>query len=256
MPISTKSQDSKSIQVETVDKLSPLDSDNRPTEYKSLLGGLLVRRAVWKLSWLGKSLLILIILFILFAGLHLSYPFLAITDLSSRQVIVVEGWIHPYTLPQVANEITNRNYEKVLIVRPIYKAGDKYTSGQYAADYVAEKLIQEGVSRESIQSIYLEASNKDRTFYSALAAKQWLKNQGISCDSVDVATLGSHARRSRLLFQKAFGDRIKVGILSAQDRLFDYKHWWRSSEGVREVPFELFAYFYAKFLFYPSREDY
>jgi len=65
-------------------------------------------------------------------------------------------------------------------------------------------------------------------------------------------TLGPHARRSRLLFQKAFGKEVKVGVISVEDRDYDPAHWWRSSEGVREVLGEAIAYFYAKFFFSPS----
>jgi len=164
--------------------------------------------------------------------------------------MIVESWIHPHTMPQVAQEIIRQNYEKVLIVRSVYKVGDKHISGEYD-DYVASDLVQFGVPKERIHTVFLEATNKDRTYNSALAAKRWLNDKNIVTDSIDVATLGSHARRSRLLFQKAFGNGVKVGVLSAKDRTFDPEHWWRSSEGVREVPFEAFAYFYAKFLFHP-----
>jgi len=35
---------------------------------------------------------------------------------------------------------------------------------------------------------------------------------------------------------------------------YDPARWWRSSEGVREVLFEGFAYVYAKCLFWPPRD--
>jgi hypothetical protein len=66
---------------------------------------------------------------------------------------------------------------------------------------------------------------------------------------MDVVTLGAHARRSRLLFQKALGDEFQVGVIAIEDRQFDPNHWWQSSAGVRRVIDELVAYLYARTLF-------
>jgi uncharacterized SAM-binding protein YcdF (DUF218 family) len=71
--------------------------------------------------------------------------------------------------------------------------------------------------------------------------------------AIDVVTIGSHARRSRLLFQKAMGNTVRVGVLAMDEREFDPVHWWRSSEGVREVLFEGVAYLYVRLCFSPTR---
>ncbi|RYY54021.1 MAG: hypothetical protein EOO05_20620 [Chitinophagaceae bacterium] len=42
------------------------------------------------------------------------------------------------------------------------------------------------------------------------------------------------------------------GLLSIPDREYDAGHWWRYSEGVKEVLSEGAAYLYARFLFYPE----
>jgi hypothetical protein len=65
-------------------------------------------------------------------------------------------------------------------------------------------------------------------------------------------TEDAHARRTRLLFQKALGNDVRVGIISIPNPDYDAKHWWRYSEGVREVIGEGIAYAYAKVFFYPS----
>jgi hypothetical protein len=63
---------------------------------------------------------------------------------------------------------------------------------------------------------------------------------------MDVITLGPHARRSRLLYQKAFGNAVSLGVISLADPAYDSRYWWRSSEGVREVWGEAVAYLYAR----------
>jgi uncharacterized SAM-binding protein YcdF (DUF218 family) len=90
---------------------------------------------------------------------------------------------------------------------------------------------------------------RDRTYSSAVAARDWLAKEGLKPESINVMTMGAHARRSRLLFEKAFGPDVEVGIIPITNREYDPEHWWRSSEGVKEVLSECAAYFYARFLF-------
>jgi hypothetical protein len=58
-----------------------------------------------------------------------------------------------------------------------------------------------------------------------------------------------------LLFQKAFGDTVTVGIIAVPNPDYDARHWWRYSDGVRDVADEGIAYVYAKFFFYLSRSS-
>ena len=70
--------------------------------------------------------------------------------------------------------------------------------------------------------------------------------------SLNVMTEDAHARRTWLLFREALGPDVQVGIISVPNPDYDAAHWWRSSEGVREVIDETVAYVYAKFLFWPE----
>jgi len=70
--------------------------------------------------------------------------------------------------------------------------------------------------------------------------------------SINVLTEDAHARRTRLLYQKAFGKNVAVGVIAISNPDYDPKDWWRYSEGVREVIGESIAYIYAQFFFYPS----
>jgi uncharacterized SAM-binding protein YcdF (DUF218 family) len=94
--------------------------------------------------------------------------------------------------------------------------------------------------------------DRDRTFSSAVALRDWLRAHGVFVQSLNLVTEDVHARRSRLLFQKAFGDGVTVGIIAVPNPDYDIRHWWRYSEGVRDVIGETLAYLYARFLFWPS----
>jgi hypothetical protein len=56
-----------------------------------------------------------------------------------------------------------------------------------------------------------------------------------------------------MLFQAAFGNGTTVGIISVPDPDYDPAHWWRSSEGVREILGESIAWGYATFFFHPPK---
>jgi len=47
------------------------------------------------------------------------------------------------------------------------------------------------------------------------------------------------------------GPEFQVGIVSIANPDYDSRHWWRYSEGVRDVLGETIAYAYAKIFFHP-----
>ena len=94
-------------------------------------------------------------------------------------------------------------------------------------------------------------SGRDRTYNSAVALRDWFREHNVTVRSINVLTEDAHARRTQLLFQKAFGSGVAVGVISVPDPDYDEKHWWRTSEGVREVLGESIAYVYARIFFHP-----
>jgi hypothetical protein len=85
--------------------------------------------------------------------------------------------------------------------------------------------------------------------------RDWLHENHIPVSSLNVLTEDGHARRTWLLFQEAFGNEVKIGIISATNPDYDAKRWWRYSEGVREVLGESIALVYAKCFFWPNKEQ-
>jgi hypothetical protein len=215
--------------------------------------GLLRRRQRWGLSrrgWLAAGgLAALLGVWFLFR----IYPFLAVTD---RQMpsdyLVAEGWVPVDVLKGACEEFHTGGYRRMLVSGCIIY--DEWTDkpGVTYADWGAAKLRRLGMPDDLIQPVPCSVEKKDRTFYSALAVKEWMGQHGRHPRQINVVTDGAHARRSRWLFQKAFGPDVKVGIIAVADPKFDPDHWWRSSEGVREVVGEAIAYLYARFLFHPS----
>lgn len=87
---------------------------------------------------------------------------------------------------------------------------------------------------------------RDRTYSSAAALRNWWLQRGDRSVVFNVVTTSAHARRTRLLFEKAFGPEAKIGIIAVPDERFDGTRWWGSSQGVRTVTEELIGYLYAR----------
>ena len=125
--------------------------------------------------------------------------------------------------------------------------------GGYINDYNtsasvgAQRLVSAGVPANRVQMAPSHVSGRDRTYSSALALREYFQTNGVTAKSFNVLTEDVHARRTRLGFEAAFGRETTVGIIAVPDPDYDAKHWWRYSEGVREIIGESIADVYAKF---------
>ena len=82
--------------------------------------------------------------------------------------------------------------------------------------------------------------------------RNWFREHNLAVRGINVLTEDVHARRTRLLFHKALGNDINVGIIAVPNPDYDSGRWWRYSEGIKDVLSEAAAYLYARFLFYSS----
>ena len=68
-------------------------------------------------------------------------------------------------------------------------------------------------------------NGRDRTYSSAVALRNWLGEYNINVRSLNVLTEDAHARRTRLLFAKAFGPKVHVGVIAVSNPDYDARHW-------------------------------
>ena len=182
------------------------------------------------------------------------HPFLAITDRVDTKVLVVEGWTRRYAIRGGAEEFRNGGYGHVFTT-----GGPEAGSGGYTNDYntaasvAAEILKKFGSPDDRVQMAPSHVIDRDRTYSSAIALRDWFREHNVPVRSLNVVAEGAHARRTRLLYQEAFGRNVAVGIISVPNSDYDPSQWWRYSDGVREIIGESIAYVYAKFFFYPPR---
>jgi hypothetical protein len=186
------------------------------------------------------------------AGLstYTAYPFLAVTHRVNADTLVVEGWIQPYAIRAAVSEFQAGHYERVFTTGgPVAGMGGYTNDYNTSATQAAAQLQAEGLSADLIQAVPARISERDRTYSAARALDAWLSGHDSSVHAINVLTQDVHARRTRLLFQTALGERATVGIIAVSNPDYDAGHWWRYSEGVRDVISEAIAYLYARFLF-------
>jgi hypothetical protein len=109
-----------------------------------------------------------------------------------------------------------------------------------------------GCSSNLVQAVPAPRVVQDRTYTAAVALRRWMQAKAIPDQSLNLVTMGPHARRSRLLYSRAFGSQATIGtfVLPVED--FDERRWYASSAGFRVVVGESLAYAYAKLLFHPA----
>jgi uncharacterized SAM-binding protein YcdF (DUF218 family) len=215
--------------------------------------GLFDRKERWSLSWRGR---LLVAFALLLAGAFLLksvYPFLAITHRVDANILVVEGWINENAIRAAIKEFQTNHYQRVFTTGgPVMGTGgyinDFYTSASVGADL----LRKNGLANGSVQMVPSRVMDRDRTYSSAVALRSWFRDHNMAVSSIDVVTEDVHARRTRLLFEKALGKNVAVGIIAVPNPDYNWRRWWSYSEGVKTVGSEAFAYAYARLFFYPS----
>jgi uncharacterized SAM-binding protein YcdF (DUF218 family) len=216
-----------------------------------MLGVFFRKKERWTLTLWGWLMALGLLIGVVVGVARGLYPFLAVSRVTYADILVVEGWIHSDSVEQVAQAFQATSYKDMVVVAAVTDAKSKWDSGRYKAEYIAGALESAGVPKDCIQVIYCDAGRKDRTYSCARTVREWLHKREKPVQAIDVVTIGPHARRSRLLFKKAMGSTVRVGVLAMDEREYDPVHWWRSSEGIREVLFEGVAYIYAKWFFVP-----
>ncbi len=216
--------------------------------------GLLRRRQCLVPTLRGWLLLLLGFVALGAIGMLRIGPFLAVTDPVPGGVLVVEGWVPDYILEAAIAEFKREHYAKLFVTGFPLQQGGPLSEYKNYADLGAASLVKLGMSTNDVQPVSTGLVRRDRTYATALRLKHWLREHDMAPTKVNLITGGPHARRSRLMFEKALGKGVRVGVIAVPADDYDERHWWHSSQGVRNVVDEAVAYAYARLLFYPPAE--
>ena len=127
--------------------------------------GVLKWKERWGLSWRGWLLVTsagLVAAYFVFLNIH---PFLAVTHRVNTNVLVVEGWIHRYSIRRGVEEFKNGSYERIFTT-----GGPENGNGGYTNDYNtsasvgAEMLKKFGVPDDLVQMVPSHVIARERTW--------------------------------------------------------------------------------------------
>jgi hypothetical protein len=205
-------------------------------------------RVLTPMGWLA---LLVTFSLVLVSIILFSHEFLAPTKSVKGEVLVVEGWLPDYALVEVKERFEKGKYR--LLVTTGGRIGTGYHLSGYKtwASLTAARLNKLGIPPEKIMSTSQSVINKkDRTYHSILALNERFKKDNLLVKSMDVVSLGVHARRTWVLYKKVFAS-ASVGIIAIQSKGYDPLKWWLYSAGVRGVISEMIAYLYVQLIFNP-----
>lgn len=189
----------------------------------------------------------------LLAFIYTLPSFLAINNPVRHGFLVVEGWVSLPSLRMAAETFQQGNYEAIVVSGGPIENSFCPSGFKTYAERAAYELKQFGIADSKIIVASAPASAQDRTYRSSVSVRQLLESHGHKVTAFDLFSSGPHTRRSRNLYQLAFGENVEVGAIAAPPSSYDFSHWWRSSAGVKEVLAEFIYYTWTLCCFDPGK---
>jgi uncharacterized SAM-binding protein YcdF (DUF218 family) len=163
--------------------------------------------------------------------------------LSSADILVVEGWISVEGIRAGVKEFKSGQYNYVVATGGL--SGESWSTRRwnYAVE-AEEQLIRAGIPRHKVLIAPAKESGSQRTHEMAISTWHTLRTQNIAPVGIHIFTRGTHARRSRLTFQRVIGNAVEVGVVSWVPPGRDHQRWWQTSERAEETIKETVGYLY------------
>jgi len=186
-------------------------------------------------------------------GRHLG-PWLAVSQPAASAgaapvaLLVVEGWLGERELDDAAAYARQHGYRRVVA------SGGPIQSFSPFASYAerAAQRLRERLPGMAVEAVPTPHTKQDRSFASAVWVRDWAQQRAIPVETIDVYSLGAHARRTRMLYRLAFGENTRVGIIAGLPHDSDIQHWWTTSEAAKDVLMEAVSLAWTLCCFWPA----
>ena len=176
--------------------------------------------------------------------------FLAVNEPVGAGYLVIEAWMDKEELDQALEYFNAHDFAKAVFVGgPIYN--DFHRIDTSYAERAANYLQARGLPVDKLAIVNAPHSAQSRTFLNGVMVREWFKQQGISLTRLDVFSSSTHTRRSRDLYQLAFGGQTEIGIIASEPSGFNPAHWWKSNDR-KDVAVEFAGWFLVKCCFHPG----
>ncbi len=208
----------------------------------------------WRPTLLGWLFILVAMASIFRLSLDLVYNYLAIDKPVESKTMIIEGYVPSYILKDAVKTYKDENYDRLIVTGIPIVNYEYVTSYHNTGEATILALKYFGIS----DTIYLAniPTNVyvDRTYHTAIACKQLFDDNNWPND-FNIYSVGVHARRSRMMFRKVFGDSFNIGVIAPRDRTFLPVGWWKSSKGFRNVSNEFAATTFVGIFFHPDYDE-
>jgi hypothetical protein len=194
-------------------------------------------------TWTGSLCIASILFAVIAAWFSYGETYLAETNRARADILVVEGWIGRNGIRAAVDEFERGHY-RYIVASGGLKADRWADKSESYAEMAAAEMIRSGIPKERIVVASSEEMEIHRTFESAVSVWRALRDAGIEPESLNVFTLGPHARRSALVFAKVNSHGPQIGVIGWLPPEYKTEVWWNSSERSRELFEETIAYVY------------
>jgi hypothetical protein len=214
---------------------------------------LLRQRTIWLPTLWGWMAILLLGAAAAAGAVRGIYPFLAVTEPVGASVLVVEGWLEPSELDQAIEVFRAGGYEQIVTTGGPLHSWPEVAVDPTFAHKAADYLRRHGLGTVPVTPAPSPITPQNRTYTSAQMVRAWARRSGVELKKLDVVSRGPHARRSRLLYQEAFGPPVQIGVFAVRPEDYVEASWWRSSTGAREVAEQAVGLLWVKLFFDPLR---
>ncbi len=169
--------------------------------------------------------------------------FFCLTERYPADGLVLEGWIGIEGARAAKTEFEQGHYRYIITAGGPTNSRWEAERWNFATE-ASRVLISLGIPSKQVIAAPATNSGNHRTFESAAFVRQALEKHQLHPASLNVFTLGAHARRSRLVFAKAMPSSIQVGVVSWIPPGFLQGPWWQSSERSLDLIKETIGYLF------------
>ena len=111
------------------------------------------------------------------------------------------------------------------------------------AQYVRNILISLGMDSSKVIATSGQKVKLNRTLTSALAFNDWLKTTQIDIKGINIITVGTHARRTWMTYNRILDEKFMIGIISIPDHSGNQSRESKIMKTVRETMGILYYWF-------------
>ena len=158
-------------------------------------------------------------------------PFLSKSSPVNADTLLVEAWVDAKYMPLAIQEFRKGKYNHIFVVGDslAYDPKRQYKDG---LEDITHTIIESGIDPSHVTAIRTPPKIWHKTWSQALAFRNYLARSNYPVKAINVFTLGVHARKSHLLYQRALRPGIKVGVISAIHCKRSYGPWWLTLSGI------------------------